>query len=347
MLIKEVFFLAIMDIKDFPVTQLLGSSVLFEACMNGGKTESLILELKRAHYYGLNSIAYNHERNIRERNAIVVDGKEHYPARTVGSIAELRQDFEMRRKILQSRQFAYKGVDEIIEIEGIPHVKGLPLSVWGADEINLFCLTEQEAKETVEFILWSKQQELAGYNSGLLYDFRQREFKYVHAILPYIDIRQEKKPACMALDAEARKCTNTAKHTQRVWSIEFVKETGLEALLGEMEIVDFMDKDKKKSINQYVAAPFFDQTLRIEEEKNKKVKYLPVCTSCAVLPYKEETFQVYDALKESRDIHVLNNPLLVKAIVDFLESEKWVKRDGDQLIAVPHYKNRIGSFSAQ
>lgn len=344
MFIKRLFFLRCMDIKEMPTTQLLGDSILFFAPMNGGKTEALVQELKRAGFYNLNSIAYNHERNTRERNAIVVDGRNHYPAKTVPNLAALRQDFEERRRRVLSTRIGDQGIDGKITIEGVEHRKGHPLSVLGIDEVNLFCLNESEAAEMLDFMQWCKSEKIALYLSGLLYDFRHMEFGQVHAIVPYIDIRQDKKPACMTMRG-GNKCTNTAKHTQRVWSTDFVTEVGLENLLSEMHLFDFVDKDKTTITGRYVAAPFFDQTLRIQEEKDKKVKYLPVCSSCAALPYKEETFRVYDTIVCGQNTGTLAGTVPLDPILRFLVQEKWIALEGERYTSINYHRNRLGKFS--
>lgn len=336
-----------MDIREVPTTQLLGDSILFFAPMNGGKTEALVQELKRAGFFNLNSIAYNHQRNTREKDAIVVDGKEHYSAKTVPNLGILRLDLEERRRRVLSTRIGDQGIDGKITIEGVEHRKGHPLSVVGIDEVNLFCLNEPEAAEMLDFMQWCKSEKIALYFSGLLYDFRHMEFGQVHAIVPYIDIRQDKKPACMAMRGgeKGSKCTNTAKHTQRVWSTDFVHEVGLEDLLSEMHLFDFVDKDKTTITGRYVAAPFFDQTLRIQEEKDKKVKYLPVCSSCAALPYKEETFRVYDTIVRGQDAKSLAGTLPLEPILRFLLQEKWVAQEGERYTPISYHRNRLGRFS--
>ncbi len=339
-----------MDIRDVPTTELLGKSIFFRAPMNGGKTEGMTQELKRASYYGLNATAYNHESNVRELNAIVVDSQKSHPAKTVNSIRKARADFERRREILFSSKVGYRGKGKTIEIEGIPYVKDLPLQVIGIDEINLFCTTPQDAQDALDFLLWAKRENIALFMAGLLYDFRHMPFKYVSSIEPYIDIWQEKKPACMAISSTGKKCTNTASHTQRVWRLDFVEEAGLEALVDDMDIYNFMDKDKRRLVDQYVPAPFFDKTLRIEEVKNKKVKYLPVCTAHAALPYKEETFQVYEAIVQGQNPRkvldeTINGATLTRTILQFLCSEGWVEKERRKYRAVRYYQNRLGGFS--
>ena len=101
-----------MDIREIPTTLLRGSTIGFFAPMNGGKTEGMIQELKRAAYYNLHPFAYNHARNTREVDAIVIDGKESYPATTVRDITHLQQDLE--QKIQQLRiQYHQSEIEKI------------------------------------------------------------------------------------------------------------------------------------------------------------------------------------------------------------------------------------------
>ena len=335
-----------MDLKEVPTTSLLGDIIGFFAPMNGGKTEGMVQELRRAKYYNLNAIAYNNEKNTRERNAIVVDGRDTFPAVTVNDISELRQDFEERRALVET----YLGVPEgEIELKGIHHQKGFPLQVVAIDEINLFCLNDKEAGETLDFLTECKKQDIATFVSGLLYDFRQFPFGQVHCILPYVDIRQEKKPACMAIGNVGIKCTNTAKHTQRLWRKDFVQEQDLEELLldstlGRLREFGFVHKDKRRFLTEYVPAPFFDETLRIEEERQMKVVYLPVCTNCASVPYKSETFMLYKSIEQGKDPAHTINPVLIEPIFRFLISENWVKEEAGKYTILPYFRNSLGGF---
>ena len=343
-----------MDIRENPVTSFLGECLGFFAPMNGGKTEAMIQELKRAGYYGLNSIAYNHSRNTREKDSIVIDGKEPYPGKTVSSMAELRADLEMRIENLKSQKIGLQGTNGEIVLQGVHHQKDLPLRAIGIDEVNLFCLTEEETVEMLDFMQWSRQSEhqMVLYVSGLLYDFRHLPFAQVHSLLPYIDRREEKKPACMAIGSDKKKCIHTAKHTQRVWSIPFVEEAGLAELLSGMEYFDFRDKSGKDHFKEYVPAPFFDDTVRIEEVKDGRIIYLPVCNHCARLPFKTEVFAVYDAIchgDQRQDL--LPSQLLFSRIIDFLSNpiEDWIRKDKTNGLYLPTqiHRNKIGGYSKE
>ena len=334
-----------MDIKEVPVPQLRGLCVLFSAPMNGGKTEGLVSELRRAWYYDLNSIAYNHKRNTRERNSIVIDGREPFPAKTVSGIPELRTDLEMRMRLIESDQIQHNANGGTIIIDGIEHRKHLPLAVVGIDEVNLFCLNEKEAQETIEFIFWCSQNNVALYLAGLPYDFRHRPFGQVHALAPYINLRQERKPACMAITPDGHKCTHTATHTQRLWHMDVAAAENLGDVLGQMRYFGFVHKDKTPHQRSYVAAPFFDRTVRIEDAASAGLVYLPVCTPCARLPFRDETFVVYDAIvRGSLETDLLPEPIQDK-IVQFLVTEGWVQDREGTLTARPYYQNRVGTFS--
>ncbi len=344
-----------MDIRENPVTSFLGECLGYFAPMNGGKTEAMVQELKRAGYYSLNSIAYNHSRNTRERNSIVIDGKVPYPGRTVSSMAELREDLEMRIQTLKSQRIGLQGANGEIIIEGVPHQKDLPLQAVGIDEVNLFCLTEQETTEMLDFMKWCRQPEhqMVLYFAGLLYDFRHLPFAQVHSLLPYVNRRsEEKKPACMAIGSDRKKCIHTANHTQRVWSIPFVEEAGLVELLPEMEYFDFRDKSGKDHIKEYVPAPFFDDTVRIEEVKDGRIVYLPVCNHCARLPFKEEVFAVYSAIcRRDQWQDKLPDQILTQRIINFLSNpiEDWIRRDEASGLYLPTqiHRNQIGGYSRE
>ncbi len=330
------------ELRDIPTTSFLGKAIGFFGPMNGGKTEDLIREMKRAWYYDFNSIAYNSARNTREKDAISTDGKVHFPAKTVGGFSELTADLKKRVKQLSSSENG-----GMMEIEGVRHYKGLPLKVVGIDEINLAVLTEQEAREAVAFMTYCREERLALFVAGLLYDFRMMDFGHINELLPYLDLFEIKKPACMDLRNGNKKCANTASHSQRVWSYDFVREQGVERLFEAVEPFDFVDSDKERIIGDYVPAPFFDRTVRIEEERDGRIKYLPVCVEAVRLPYKEETFRVYDAIIRKCSLRdAVPNKLLLDQIVDFLVRESWVKHDDKKgFTPVSCFKNRQGGYT--
>ena len=342
--------ICMVDIREFSVSALAGNCIGFFAPMNGGKTQALVDELKRAWYYDCNSIAYNSERNTRERDAIVVNGEFRHPAKTVGSVPELRTDLEKRISQLGASQEGQRG--EVVIIDDISHHRGWPLRVVGIDEVNLFSLTASEAREMMDLMNWCIKKDIVLYVAGLIYDFRHLPFGQVHSLLPYVDIKIDKKPACMVIDSSGQKCVRTAKHTQRLWKMSYSQERGLNDV--ELPRVDFVDKDKKPVVDHYVAAPFFDQTVLIESGQNagrgRNVVYLPVCTECARLPYREETFRVYDAIVRGGNPEaVLSNPQLTAGILEFLCSpdERWGKRESDgRIVALSHYRNEVGGFSS-
>ena len=340
-----------MDTRENPTTSFFGESIGFFSPMNGGKTEAMIQELKRARYFDLGSIAYNHSRNTREENAIVVDGKFKYPAVTVDSISALREDLEHRIECLGSQRIGLQGEQGQVNIKGLTHYKK-PLKVIGLDEVNLFCLSEQEATDLLGFMQWCRKEEMVLYVAGLLHDFRHMWFGHMDSIYPHVDRKQEKKPACMAIKADGRKCIKTAKHTQRVWSLDFVKEVGMNQLINEMEYFNFSDKGEHEVRREYVAAPFFDETLRIEAEKDGRVKYVPVCLDCARLPYQRETLAVYDAICQGKDPkEILDISLLTEKITSFLSHsfEDWVRKDEESGLYVPTriHRNILGGFSRE
>ncbi len=344
------------DLDSSKLNDLLGSCIGFFDPMHGGKTEALIRELKHAVYYGANSVAYNSSLNTREDNAIVVSGeadkKTSFPAKTVSSIDELQED--LKKKILFHRSYtpSRERLGQKIDVDGIPQRIGYPLRVVGVDEANLFTLTPENAQKMIKFLDWTRQENLAVFLAGLKYDFRHLPFGYIHAVLPYVNLQYAKKPACKTFKETVKEkkiiyCGNLANHTQRVWSREFAQEQGLEKYLAAEPALTFVDKDETHFFDKYVPAPFFDKTLRIEETKDGRVKYLPVCNNCARVPFKEETFEVYRALvRGEKTFGFLGQPELTAAILSFLEEERWATRDADsQLTPVPFYFHPAGGYS--
>ncbi len=332
-------------LKSVRVPDLFGLSIGFFDPMNGGKTEALISELRRARYFQANAVAYNNSLNTRERDSVVIDGEKPYPAKTVSSLDELKEDLNRKREYHNSSSPNRESLGKVFDLDGIPQRAGYPLRVVGIDEANLFTLTPGDAQKMLDFLDWSREEKIAVYLSGLKYDFRHLPFGYIHSVLPYIDIQISKKPACMAIRDNGEDCVNTANHTQRVWSCEFAQEQGLEQYLASP--FNFVDKDGTHFFDQYVPAPFFDKTVQIEGAKSGHIKYLPVCNDCAQVPFKQETFQLYDALV--RGDHTFGFPgqsELTTAVLNFLVEEKWAKREENGLIVpVPFYRQRVGGYA--
>ena len=349
MFIKQFQFIFSMLLRDFPIQSLRGKSVGFFAPMNGGKTESEVGELERVDHAGYNAVAYTPKSNTRDGACLVINGRRKFPAVSVPSIATIKLDLERRIEKIMSRKPADRGRDGFIDIDSIRHRKYSELVGIGIDEINLLTLNEQSAAETIEFLKWARQQNFVVYVAGLLYDFRQMSFGQVHTLLPYIDIKQEIKPACKAIRDE-KQCGDPAIHSLRLWSYEFVREVGLASLAGDMAPFDFADKRGKVVSDRYVPAPFFDKTLRIAEAGDGRNVYIPVCENCAVLPYKEEVFRVYDAIVAGKDSHGIlgegkTEKTLTKAILHFLSEENWLQQRGKDYIPTLYHRNRLGAFS--
>ncbi|MBI4152302.1 hypothetical protein HY495_01215 [Candidatus Woesearchaeota archaeon] len=336
-----------MDIKSVRIPGLFGLSIGFFDPMNGGKTEALISELNRAGYYNYNAIAYNHALNTRERDAIVIDGEKPFRAKTVISVDDIKDDLQQRILANQNLTFSPDQRGKWITVEGIPQQAGYPLRVVGIDEANLFTLTPSDAQKMIHFLDWSREEGLAVYLSGLKYDFRHLPFGYIHSILPYIDIQISKKPACMAIRDNGEECNNPANHTQRVWSTEFAREQSLDQYFASEPAFDFVDKDGTHFFNRYVPAPFFDRTLRIEESKDGRIKYLPVCNDCTRVPFKQETFGIYNTLVQGdHSFGFLGQSELTNAIQDFLVGEGWVERTEEGLLVpVPYYRHQVGGYA--
>jgi len=333
-------------LKSVRIPDLFGSSIGFFDPMNGGKTEALISELRRARYFQTNAIAYNSALNTREKNAVVIDGERPFPAKTVSSIDELKDDLVTKIEAHKSFPPSRESIGKAFDLDGIPQRVGYPLRVVGIDEANLFTLTPDHAQKMIDFLDWSRGERLAVYLSGLKYDFRHLPFGYIHSILPYVDIQISKKPACMAiLNNSDESCTNTANHTQRVWSREFAQEQCLDQYLTSP--FNFVDKDGTHFFAKYVPAPFFDKTVQIEGAKSGQIKYLPVCNDCARVPFKQETFQIYEArVRGDNTFGFIGQPELTTAVLNFLVEEKWVTREESGLIVpVPFYRHRVGGYA--
>lgn len=323
-----------MELKNLSFDQLKGYAIGWFGPMNGGKTRELVTELKRGEQAHLIVKAYLPSKTEREKNALVINNKEPYPARSIEKISEIKKDLE-----------------SLIKKEEI---------VIGIDEINLFCLNEKETKELIDFIHWSKENQIVLYVAGLLYDFRQRPFGEVFSILPYLDIKYEcsVRPVCKAWSSDRTKgkpkpCGKPAFHTQRVWAKEYAKKEGLfEDLINQAGYFDFFDKENHLWEKEYLPAPFFDKTICTKEDKDlaegkKTIAYLPVCHRCARLPFKEEVFRIYKEIFQQNDL--IKQTPLTRKILQFLLAEGWVKeikgKYENHLSVSPFYPNELGSYT--
>ena len=331
------------DIRDFSIDELCnaGKIIVIHSAMNGGKTETLVKEMKRALYNGVNSMAYNTDINARERDAIVVDGKIFHPALTVGPISEIKKDFEDRRSQLE--YFLDKPITwgEEIMIRGVPHIKGYPLRVLGVDEVNFFMKNDQEAREMLALADWCSNQKVASYFAGLSHDFRHMPFGLVERLIKYADMVGQKKPACMGIPEGEVKCSKPATHSQRLWTRQYAESQGLEHLPD----FNFVGKKHNRIVGLYVPAPFFDLTVasetKEEEARQSEIEYLPVCKDCAKHPYKNETGLVLDAIRKGVDpSSAVDDELITKKIINFLTHpfEGYVERTPEG-IYVPLHKN--------
>ena len=71
-----------MDLSGIDFSYFFGKAIgFFDPTMNGGKTRALIKELDRGTRSGHNVMAYNSEKNSRERDSIVVNGEHPFPAK--------------------------------------------------------------------------------------------------------------------------------------------------------------------------------------------------------------------------------------------------------------------------
>jgi len=336
------------DLREIKISDLIGLNIGFFTPMNGGKTRAMVGELERTIHSGFNAVAYNPITNKRDGSFLVVDGRYKFPAIQKENITSIKDDLERRREIIFSKKRRYSGENGKINVMGVMHTKFTPLVAYGVDELNLFCLTEKDTEEVVEFMQWSKRNEFVGLFSGLLHDFRHRKFGYVNLAYDRMDIRQEKKPVCKAV--HGKQCGKPAIHTQRLWSLDFAKELGLGDYLDEMEIFDYATKEGEIVCGQYVPAPFFDKTVNVEDTGNGELIYLPVCDSCARVPFKEEVFENYRSFAEGLK-PIVEMEGLENEVVKFLLGENWIRKvrdDKGNVIgreAVPFYRNSLGGFS--
>ena len=331
------------DLRDFSIKQLadFGQIIVIHSAMNGGKTETLTREMKRSLYFGINSMAYNSHLNVREKNAIVVDGTYHYPALTVSCVNEIKEDFIDRREKLEYFLDKPDTWGEKIDIRGVSHIKGYPLRVLGIDETNLFMLDNQSANEILKLADWCSAELIANYYAGLSHDFRHMEFGLFKKLIDYGDIVGQKKPACMGIPDKRVKCAKPATHTQRLWTREYANSQGLERLFD----YNYVDKKHKRIIGKFVPAPFFDLTVaseEAEEVRSSEIIYLPSCRTCVKHPFKDETIRVFDSIRNGNDPYsTIDDVLIANKVLEFLTNplEGYVKIDSEGKYVALHKHN--------
>jgi thymidine kinase len=341
-----------------------GESTFRTGPMNSAKTEDTVNELRQKRHFGGNVAAYNHGVNSRDGSHLAVDGRRQLEAVSVASIIELREDLERRASMLYSRRVGENCDDRsTVLIDGISHKRRTPFVAVGIDEINLFSMTAKSANDVIDFLKWSRGVGLDVLCSGLLYDFRGEFFGHVRAIQQHVDnFIPVRKARCKAV-YDRSQCGEIANHSQRVWSIDFAKTLGLGSILDQFELYDFANKDGDLIENRYVAAPYFDKTLRIEEEEDGRVIYFPVCHDCIKVPFKKEVFEVYNLLIDgAKSVDKLigesSNHILNRKIVEFLQGEKfagtndylsgsrWIRKNKKGLFELTAYhRTEVGTFS--
>jgi len=327
-----------LDLSQVEIRHLRGKSVGYFCPMNGGKTRCVVSELQRVHHTGYNFVAYNSSLNDRDGASLVVDGKQSYPALSKADIGEIKEDLEKRIELIFSQKVGEQGENGKIDIDGITHKKNVDLVGVAIDEFNLFCLSEKSTKEAINFIRWSRDQNFVLYVSGLLYDFRQMPFGHRLDVKPLLNYLPAISPTCKAAE-DGVQCYKTAAHSQRLWSIDLAKRL-LPDLVDGMSFYDFFDKECNLNSQTYVPAPFFDKTLRIE--KKKDMVYLPTCDVHSQLPFKDDTFDLYDSIVNQKNL-IENN--LNSKILHFLLDENWVRKQEGKIVPTPIYRNRLGGFT--
>lgn len=330
--------------------------------MNSGKTRDTVRVRDEKNHDGGNVASINHSSNSRDGASLAVDGQSHGAAIQASCVAEIKESLEFTVRKIFSRRIEDQGKDGRITINGITHRKYRPLVAVAIDEVNLYALNSHDAEELIDFLKWSRKVGLDVYSSGLLYDFRGEYFGHIRAIIPHIDHLIPVTARCKAVH-DGTQCGDTAYNSQRVWSRDFLETQKLGMVAEAMELYDFADKEGKIISDKYVAAPFFDKTLRIEEAQDGRVKYFPVCHDCFTVPFKKEVDAVYQAVVHKPQtgkelMGLLDSPRLTGAILHFLQGESLGDGNyltGSQLIrqreglleAVPFYKTSVGTFESR
>ena len=329
--------------------------------MNCGKTLDTVTAMNHRHHEGGNIVCYNHAANSRDGNSLAVNGQRQLPAVIASSLDDVIKDLEKRAIKIFSRKISNQGEKGKIEIDGISHRKYRPIVAIALDEGNLYAMSANDAAKLIDFFEWSREIGLNVYASGLMYDFRGNKFGHIDTILPKIEhIIPVTSAKCKAVSS-GKVCGEAAYNSQRVWSVEFLLSQQLGEVGEGMELYDFADKDGEIISGKYVAAPYFDKTLRIEEAQDGRVEYFPVCHSCFEVPFKNEVHQIYEKIVKvttnmQETIKTLESPELALAVISYLKGEKFENGEylkGSKLIeedkngwytAIPFFKTAIGSF---
>tara|TARA_Y100000310_G_C20696701_1_gene826219 strand:+ start:522 stop:1592 length:1071 start_codon:yes stop_codon:yes gene_type:complete len=329
--------------------------------MNCGKTRDTVTAMQNRHHEGGNIICYNHAANSRDGDCLAVDGERQMPAVLTSTLDELILDLEMQVNKIFSRKVNEQGEQGKIEINGITHRKYRPVVAIAIDEVNLYAMNSTDSEDLLDFFDWCREVGLNVYSSGLMYDFRGRDFGHIRSILPRIEhILPVTSAKCKSVH-QGQVCGEPAYNSQRVWRLDFLHSQKLEEIGEGMALYDFADKEGETIVGQYVAAPFFDRTLRIEEAKDGRVEYFPVCQSCFTVPFKDEVFMMYHEVirnpqKPSDLIKKLSNKRLSLAVLKFLQGEvfddgrnlpgsQWIyQNEKGILIPMPNFRTPVGTY---
>ena len=115
---------------------------------------------------------------------------------------------------------------------------------------------------------------------------------------------------CKTINEKGEQCCNPAKYTLRV-------------IKNSEEKINFLNKNNE-IITGYGYAPYFDLTTIVESNDEQtgesREKYTSVCKKCFKIPFKKETIEIYDAIRNKTPLD--GNMLNYEKIIDMLIKEK-------------------------
>ncbi|MBI5391660.1 hypothetical protein HZB00_01525 [Candidatus Woesearchaeota archaeon] len=288
------------------VDQFRGKLIVETGCMKGGKTEALIAHAQRVSRHSKYSLTvFTSSQNTR-------DGFEQIASASKTTFPALPADSHNLDEILETihKRDKERFQDVII-----------------LDEGNFY------DHRIIPFTRTLRREARVVIVGGVDLNFRGEPFGPMAFLKMEADQLNVHYAYCQIVH-QGERCSKPARYTTRL-----LKRTNPH----DQHLVDFA-RDDDIIRGQYHFAPYYHPTILPEEPQKKaelpKRVYTIACPDCFKIPGKEETQEVYDALKTGMNDEQLASEFRhignLNLIIDFLVGEKRIQRQGSRLLPLPY-----------
>jgi len=289
------------------VDQSRGKLIVETGCMKGGKTEALIAHAQRIARHSKYGLAvFTSSMNTR-------DGFRQIASASAASFPAFPADSHNLDDILETIHARDKERFQDVII---------------LDEGNFY------DHRIIHFTRKLRDEGRVVIVGGLDLTFRGEPFGSMAFLKMDADQLNVHYAYCQIVHKGAR-CSKPARYTARL-----LKRTNSH----DQQVVDFA-RDEDIVRGQYKFAPYYHPTKLVEEVPKKgelpSTVYTIACPDCFRIPGKEETQEVYDAVRSGQTSEQLAQRFghigNLSRIVDFLVEEKRVQKLGDKLVPMSYH----------